>query len=867
MRKYLFLNVLFIFSCLYTYAQMPHGAGRSPGAMAGPSQNIGKVFGRAVDSTNKGIDAATVHVFRIVTDSATRAKRQMLHTSAITKANGDFFFENLPTGQRLMVQISAVGYDTYDSQEIMILPMNADVNLATIRMTRNVANLQDVVVTSNARQFMEMGVDRKIFNVQDNVITAGQTAQEVMKQIPSLNVDIDGNVTVRNAAPQVFVDGRPTTLTLEQIPADIIDKVELITNPGAKFDASGGGAGILNIVLKKNKRIGYNGGLMVGADTRGSYNLGGDINLRQGKFNVFARGMYRKRSGLSRNELERNNLNDTSLVQKGESDNGGEFKFFNLGTDYFIDNRNTITLSGNYVNGVFNNSNSRFIDSLYRKNPYAYNLVESNSNHEFTNVGAQFSFRHNFDSASHFISFDANYNEATSTNSSDINTGMYSDADRKILRRPQVLQYNNGKGYNKFSTFQVDYENPLSANAKIEGGVRANFSSFGNDNLQYVDSTGTGGNSYIFQPLISSRYKFNDQVYAAYATFSSKIGDKFKYQLGLRAESSKYNAENKAYTRNGKDTLTTFQIDYPISLFPSAYLTYTITPTQDLQLNYSRRIRRPNFFQLLPTPDLSDPYNVQVGNPGLKPEFTDSYELSYNKTYKNRGNFLATAYLRKGNDLIINYQYMDTTISASPVTSYLNASNSLTYGLELTNKFNPARFWELTVNLNFYNARINSKLNSSSISSERFSWFGKINNNFKLPKNFTVQLSADYQAKSVIPVSGGGGRGFMGGGNAGTAQGYILPRFDTDLAIRKDFKFKNNNTLTASLSVSDLFGTARFRSYTETPFMTQTSTRYRQPQVARLNLSYRFGRMDTSIFKRRSKGISGDDRGSISSED
>ena len=445
---------------------------------------------------------------------------------------------------------------------------------------------------------------------------------------------------------------------------------------------------------------------------------------------------------------------------------------------------------------------------------------------------------------------------------------MYSDAARSILRRPNVLQRNAGDGSNGYSTLQVDYENPLNGVSKFGAGVRANFSNFKSDNLQYVDSTGQGGDFYIFQPLISSRYNFNEQVYAGYLTFSSKIGELFTYQLGLRGESSNYDATNNAYTRTGQDTTTNFSIKYPVSLFPSAFLTYKLTESQDLQLNYSRRINRPNFFQLLPTPDLSDPYNVRVGNPGLRPEFTNSFEVSYNKTYKNRGNFLASAYWRNANNLIVGYQYIDTAVSVSPITTFINASQSNTLGLELTNKMNILKIWELTLNVNLFNSKLVSNFGTNPFVNERFSWFGKINNSVKLPYNFTFQLSADYQSKTVLPTGGGGRRGGgPGGGNIATAQGYIMPRLDFDAALRKDFKFKNNNTLTASLSVRDLFATNKFKSYSETPFMIQNAYRFREPQVIRLNLSYRFGRMDTSIFKRRSQGISDDARSSIGGDE
>lgn len=840
-------------------------------SMAQPvADKIGKISGKVLDSTGtKGIPSASVYVFRVMYDSARHVEKELLVGTSITQPNGAFVIEHLPLNKKLLIQVSMVGYDTYTSKSFSLNTIKAEQVLSDISLVPNPTNLQDVVVTTTTKQFFEMGVDRKIFNVDNNIISAGQTAQEVMKQIPSVNVDVDGNVLVRNAAPQIFIDGRPTTLTLEQIPADIIDKVELITNPGAKFDASGGGSGILNIVLKKNKKLGYNGGVMVGADTRGGYNGGFDFSIREGKFNVFTRAMLRNRAGKTLSINERDNRNDTIIRQETNSQNGGAFKFLNLGTDYFLDDNNTFTLAGNYVNGQFNNTNPLLVDSLFQSHPFAYNTVQSLTNHEFTNYGIQFSYRHNFDTVAHFLSLDASYNNAVANNSSNIHTGTFLDEARTI-RKPNaknVLQNNNGEGGNKRATVQLDYENAIFKNKKIELGVRSDFSIFNSQNLQYVDSTGQGTGYYIFQPTVSTKYNFEDQVFAAYANYSAKWGEQLSYQLGIRAERSNYNAVNNGFTKSGQDTITRFAIKYPISLFPSAFLTYKLSMKEDIQVNYSRRINRPNFFQLLPTPDLSNPYNVQVGNPNLKPEFTDVYEISYNKTYGLRGNLLASAYLKQGHNLIISYQYFDKNISPSPITTYLNASNSTTYGLELTNKFNPLKFWELTINLNFYHTKIVSDLGNKTSANERFSWFGKINNSIKLPNNFSLQLSADYQAKSVLPISNDNRRfGGPGNSNLGTVQGFIYPVFDLDAAIKKDWKFKGNNTLSVSLSISDAFATNVKKSYAETPYMIQTSSRLRQPQTVRLNLSYRFGKMDVSIFKRKSKGISDDNRGSMGDE-
>src|SRR5215831_5177542 len=312
--------------------------------------------------------------------------QQQILATVLTQSNGDFSLENLPLFGNFTLRITAVGYTDYtqpisfgikfqgnnnnnnaDQQDRMQQFIGMiDKDLGNIKLTPSETTLAGVTVTTSAKPFFEMGVDRKVFNVDKNLVTTGQTATEVMKQIPTVNVDIDGNVTVRNATPQLFVDGRPTTLTLDQIPADIIDKVELITNPSAKYDASGGTAGILNIILKKNIRKGYNGGLRTGIDSRGKINLGADLNYRQGKFNFFLNGVYNQRKSISTSTTDKtNSFEDTSsYVHVDENGvNNGYFSFIRLGADYFIDNRNTLSFAGNFNRGQFEGSSIQQIDS------------------------------------------------------------------------------------------------------------------------------------------------------------------------------------------------------------------------------------------------------------------------------------------------------------------------------------------------------------------------------------------------------------------------------------------------------------------------------------------------------------------------
>jgi outer membrane receptor protein involved in Fe transport len=390
---------------------------------------------------------------------------------------------------------------------------------------------------------------------------------------------------------------------------------------------------------------------------------------------------------------------------------------------------------------------------------------------------------------------------------------------------------------------------------KIEMGVRAQLRKTDSRNAFYVaDPSG----HYVLQPSSQIDYESNDQVYAAYATFSSQVKS-FGYQLGLRAESSDYEGK---LVKTGE----LFNIDFPISLFPSVFLSQKLGETQSLQLNYSRRINRPGFWQLTPFTDSSDRLNPSKGNPALQPEFTNSFELSYEKTFKNKGNFLASIYYKHTDDLITRFQTSETGANGEDiiVNSYINANSSFVTGLEMTSRNNLTKWWEFTPNFNLYTSDVKINIAGEQDQPRLTSFFVKINNTFKLPKNVTIQLSGDYQSKTVLPPGGsgggrggfGGGGGMMFGGPASSSQGYVRPNYGVDMAIR--YEFLKNRTASLSLNVNDIFRTRRSDIHSESSFFQQDAFRRRDPQVLRLNFNWRFGKFDASLFKRKNMKNPGD---------
>lgn len=850
MKKFT-LGLITVFLGTILMAQQPNGMGNRAAGVTG------RFYGKIVDSiTKKPIDATSVQLYQTRMDSVTKQRKDVIVTGMLTQANGDFSLENVPVMGQYKLRISGIGFQPYEQTvsffdmkdlqaggrpDMAAIMNKLDKDLGNISLQIDEKVLGNVVVTSS-KPLMQLGIDRKIFNVDQNIVTAGGTGVDVMRNVPSLNVDIDGNVSLRNNTPQIFVDGRPTTLTLEQIPADAIESVEVITNPSAKFDASGGTAGILNIVLKKNKKVGYNGGLRANVDSRLRVGGGADINIRQDKVNFFASANYNQRKSISNGTTRRTTYGspDTYLNQEDESIMKGRFMFGRAGMDYFIDNRNTFTLSGTYVEGRFrpNIESHLYIDSLFNPKTSSYSERLSNTDGRFRNKGLSASFKHMFPKAGRELTADATFNKSNNNNTNIIRNDYYNDVNQ-LDRSFQQQQMASGNNSNL--VVQTDFINPINDKSKFEAGVRASIRKANSNNNFYFINPSNG--QLILNTPLSVKYESTDQVYAGYATYTNRINT-FGYQLGMRVESSNY--EGILPDKN-----ESFDIKFPVSLFPSVFLSQQLKNDQELQLNYSRRINRPNFWQLSPFTDYSDSLNLSRGNPGLNPEFTNSIELSYSKLFQNKDNFLASVYFKNTTDLITRYQDKElnpATGKDALVNTYINANRSYVTGLELTAKNKITRWWDITSNVNFYTADI--KIDNLPIQEQDqfVSYFAKISNNFKLPKNFTVQLSGDYQSKTISP-QGGGGRGMMWGGSQSAAQGFIRPNFGMDMAVKFDFLEKKNASI--SLNVNDILRTREFDSFAESAYFVQNVSRIRDQQIVRLNFSWRFGKFDAALFKRK----------------
>lgn len=848
--KRLIFTLLSAFSLLLATAQPPSGNAAQ--------FNAGRLYGKIVDEkAGRPIEAASVQLYGKAMDPATRTLKDTIYGGMLTGKNGDFSLSNLPVMGKFSLEISAIGYKTITLETAFDLRMGQgdmqmamaaiDKDLGNIKMEEDPQLLESVTVTGS-KPMLQLGIDRKIFNVEKDISSAGGSAVDVMRNVPTVNVDIEGNVTLRNSSPQIFVDGRITTLTLDQIPADAIESIELITNPSAKFDASGGQSGIINIVLKKQRRIGYNGGIRGGIDSRARTNFGGDINLRQGKLNFFASGMMNQRKSIGKGETIQDNLfEDSKTLQINDGTNEGLFAFGRFGIDFFVDNRNTISIAQSLMKGNFDNENINdyYINDLnssaFQESQYRNTISEF----EFRNATTTLSYKHLFATPGKELTADVNFNKSKNENEQNILFRSFSDRNMTNPITPESLQRIQGGGNNDFLTAQMDYINPINDKMKWEAGVRGQKRTFTSNQLNFLNGEA--------KTNLNNDFEYSDYVYAGYVTFSQKINDKTSYQVGLRAESSSYEGTQK--------DKATYENEFPISLFPSLFLTRSIADNQDIQVNYSRRINRPNFFQLMPNTDYSDPLNYQTGNPALKPEFTNSLEVSYQNTYgEKRNTFLATLFGKYTDNLISRYQERKQLAESDTiafVSTWINANTAYAGGLELVFRNNLAKWWELNFNTNVYYSKIDGANVAADLQNDQWSSFTKMNNIFKIQKGWSIQWSTDYRTKSALPVStsnsgggrGGGGGGFMGG-SPSSAQGYIGANFGMDLGLRKDFRIKNNQA-NISLNMNDILGTRKFIMYSESAGFVQDTWRLRDRQILRLNFSYRFGKFDAALFKRK----------------
>ncbi len=767
-------------------------------AQSKPHSMTAVLTGKVIDGdTKQPIHAATIALLR---------KDSTVAAEVISQPGGDFTLTSLPEAPCIL-QISVVGYQPFyrtiaGGHRAAGSPLNA----GTIKLTSFAAQIQAVTVVANRPAFTAE-IDKKIFNVDQSLASKGGTAQDALRQVPTLSVDATGNVTLRNGSPTILLDGKQTQLTLDQIPADQIQSIEVMPNPSAKYDAQGN-HGIVNIVLKRNRKPGFNGSA-TGVwnslhETYGFVNM----NAYKHKWNFTFNYMAHGHRSVSNTTTTLNDLTaNTSVIQHGHAVTTGPFQLVKVGTDFFMDAHNTFSLNGNVGFGRHPTSGTQTTDYLDKGG-----LLDSSSA-RMSYDGDNFVFSHaNFDYAHTFSKPSEKLTASVALETyHGPDEGRYSmqyfDKSGTTISTPYLQRY-DGFGHAHNLTLQSDFVDPLMDNyAKLEAGVKTIL----HGNHSYLDFEDGLAQGFVPDTNASYNYSYNDDTYAAYTSYTGKAGN-FSYMTGLRFETY-------TYTGHLLDDNSSFGY-HQTGLYPSVFLTEKLDDNSDIHLNYSRRVNRPKWWQISPQTDYSNPQNPQVGNPGIRPENTNLFELAYNTQLSSIG-VNTTLYVKNTLDPIMAYNKPlsnDTLLS-----TFENANYSNTYGAELIVRIPILKWWNATTNFNLFQTDINADNLTQGLSNSGFSWFAKLNSDMKLGRTYTVQLTGNYNAANVV------------------AQGKVLPSGGMDAAVKREFFHHNAGTLV--LSCSDIFNTQRTRvdTYSQGVFFQDAITKP-ETRVLKISFTYTFGK-------------------------
>jgi outer membrane receptor protein involved in Fe transport len=767
-------------------------------AVAQNSPAVPTLTGKVVDGeTKQPIHAATVVLLR--QDSSVAAE-------VISTPDGSFSLHNVPDGP-LKLEVSVVGYQPFTKaiapgHRSRSIPLSA----GTIRLSPMAVQMATVAVVARRPAF-RTEIDKKVFDVSQSLASKGGTAEDALRQVPTLNVDASGNVTLRNGSPTILLDGKQTELTLDQIPADQIQSIEVMPNPSAKYDAQGN-HGIINIVLKRNRRPGLNGSFTGVGSTLGETYGFANLNVFKHKWNFTFNAMAHGHRSVSNTTTTLNDLvTNTSTVQHGRSVRIGPFQSYRAGVDYNMDAHNTFSLSGNVGVGYHPSGGNQTTDYLDKGSQSDSTASRStyDGNH-FVFSHAAFDYAHTFEKPSEKLTAGA-YLETYNGNDHGNYSMQYLDKGGSPLSNAYLQQFHGfGKAHNV--TLQADYTDPLlDGNAKLEAGLKTIL--HGSRSFQdFEDGTAQG---FVVDSNASYNYRYDNNTYAAYTSFSQQLGS-FSYMAGLRFE--KYD-----YTGHLLDGGTSFGY-HENGLYPSIYLTEKFGDNSDLHLNYSRRVNRPQWWQITPRTNYGNPQNPQVGNPNIQPENTNLVELAYNTGLASVG-LNTTLYVKNTLNPMMAY---NKPLSADTLLStFENANYSNTYGAEIIARIPILKWWNATTNFNLFETDINADNLSQGLSNSGFSWFAKLNSDMKLFSFYTLQLTGSYNAANVV------------------AQGRVLPSGGLDAAIKRDFLRHNAGTLV--LSLSDVFNSERSRvdTYSQGVFYQDAITKP-ETRVLKLSFMYSFGK-------------------------
>ena len=775
--------------------------------------------------SGKIIDNATKEPLEYATIVFTSLKSKKI-TGGLTNNMGEFAIE-VKRG-RYNISIEFISFKTYTIENIMI---NQDVNLGTILLEEDSETLGEVSIIAE-KTTVEIKLDKKIYNVGKDLTVRGGTVSDVLDNVPSVSVDVEGNVALRgNENVRILIDGKPSGLVglssneaLRQLPAEAIEKVEVITSPSARYDAEGT-AGILNIILRRSKLQGLNGAITTNLGYPKSAGISGNLNFRTGDFNFFTTSGYRYREAPGNaytstryfNEVYDEDLDmiidnpDTFLDETREFDRLRKGFNSNIGVEWYVNKTSSIIASvllrqsdneSNTTNNIFQIDENGIESRSLRFDPE----LEDDKTSQYS-----INYDKKFNNDGHRLTFDFQYEDSTEEENSIITQdGLNEEKVQTLEDQERIL-------------LQTDYVLPLGEKSQFEFGYRGNFNELNTDYL--VEDFEDG----VFEPNtdLSNNLMYKEKINAVYSQFGSKV-NKFSYLLGLRLETTKINIDQLT---SGDNKVKTYQ-----SLFPTINLGYELNEKQSITLGYNRRIRRPRSRFINPFPSRSSATNLFQGNPDIDPSLSNGIDLGYlNRLGKLTLN--SSIYYQHATDVftfISEDTGETTTLNGQEVPvirrTPINLSSNDRYGFEFTITYNPSRKWRLNGNFNLFKSITNGDYNGQNFDADNTSWFIRVNNKVTLPGQIDWQTRLFYR------------------GPRESAQSRSKGMFSANLAFSKDL-FKEKASL--ALNISDLFNTRRRETETFTPsFSGESEFQWRQRSY-NLTFTYRFNQKKKRDYRQR----------------
>ncbi len=801
MKRLLFFIVMGVIS-LNLMAQRPGGmqGQRSDGQRpVGEGKISGSVFDK---QTGEPVEYANIVVFKMRDGS--------MVSGTISNIKGFFEMEKVPYGM-YKVTLDFIGYDKITIDSIRLFPRNPNVDLGKQILSQSMVMLEGVNIVADKISY-EYKIDKKIVNVSQDATSAGGTAADVLENTPSVEVDIEGNVTMRGSGNfTVLINGRPSILegsdALQQLPASNIENIEIITNPSAKYDPDGT-AGIINVILKREVDQGFGGLVNLSAGMNDKYRSNVLLNYRINKWSFTGGFDYRddnfKMTRKSDRETYYTNTDYTEYINSfGARNMNRKSVGGNFGVEYSFSDKTVMGLSGKFGTfdfGMSGLNNTNEFTSPVSTNVYYNSLSSMNRNSNFYDVN--FNLQHKFDDKGQKLDFLFYYSNRDG-DSDDFTLEKETDASwnetATILNSNRSVEISENKEYR----VQMDYVKPISEKGKLELGYQARLS----DSYEKYDFEDFDGSAWINNPLFSSSSDFKRDIHSGYAIFNNETSNGFGYQLGLRTEYT--NRETGVEGVTGLYTIDRFD------LFPSLHFSKQLKQENQLMLSYSRRINRPRGRELDPFLSYMDENNRSQGNPGLEPEYIDSFELAWQKKWP-KSFMTVEAYYKITTNLIT--RILQNTDEGYVLHTSANLDKDYSLGTEamINREFSKKLSMNLSGTIYYY--KIKGSIESGVVDRSSTNWRTSLNSTYKFTPLTRLQLRLGYRGATT------------------TAQGQRKGFMTSDLALRHDF-WKRKATLT--LQVRDLFKTMKRDMIVEGANIWEHMVMQRESQILQLSFSYK----------------------------